>query len=166
MGTAVDRGLAFLDTVSVGGDWVSHAPLLASIQDLAAAQAAWKPSPERKSIWEIANHVAFWTEYFVSRMAGEPPRPSGWYKDLQWQGLPEVTEDGWREAIQRLRDAHEAFKAELAKRTDEQLEQPLPGGRTPLFAYIQTEVTHRCYHCGQIMYLRALQGLPPLESLE
>lgn len=166
MSVAVHRMLVFLDTVSVGGDWVSHAPLLAAMEELTATQAAWRPSSKRKSIWEIVNHVAFWTEYIVSRMAGEPPRPSGWYKDLQWQSIPEVKEDGWRAAIRRLRDAHEALKAELAKRTDEQLDQPLAGGRTPLYAYILIDVTHRSYHCGQIMYLRALQGLPPLEAVE
>lgn len=166
MGAAVDRVIALFDTVSESGEWRSHAPLLASIQDLTAAQAAWKPSAQRKSIREIVNHVAFWTEYYVNRMAGEPPRPSGWYKDAQWQGVPEATEDAWRATIQRLKDATLAFKAEIAKRSDEHLDQPLPGGKASLYAYVQVDATHRSYHCGQIMYLRALQGLPPLESVE
>lgn len=166
MGAALDRALLFLDTISEGGEWRSHAPLLASIQDLSAAQAAWKPSPQRKSIWEIVNHVAFWTEYYVSRMGGEPPRPSGWYKDVQWPGIPEATEEAWQATIRRLKDAIRAFRAEIAQRFDEQLDQPLPGRQAPLYAYAQVDGTHRCYHCGQIMYLRALQGLPPLESVE
>lgn len=166
MGVLIDRMLSFLDTVSERGLWASHAPLLASIEDLTAAQAAWRPSPQRKSIWEIVNHVAFWTEYYVSRMAGELPRPPGWYTDIQWQEIPETTEQAWRATIQRLRDAHEALKAEVANRADEQLDHPMPGGQAPLYAVIQVEATHRSYHCGQIMYLRALQGLPPLESLE
>lgn len=166
MGAAVDRVIAFLDTISEGGEWSSHAPLLTSIPDLSAAQAAWKPSSQRKSIWEIVNHVTFWTEYYVSRMAGEPPRPSGWFKDIQWPGTPEVTTEAWQATIRRLQDATQAFKAEIAKRSDEHLDQPLLGGRAPLYAHVQVDATHRSYHCGQIMYLRALQGLPPLESAE
>ena len=49
----------------------AHPPLLVSLQGLTAAQAAWKPSPDRNSVWEIINHIALWKEYFASRLAGE-----------------------------------------------------------------------------------------------
>src|SRR5688572_1266931 len=34
-------------------------------QDLTPQQAAWKPSPQRHSIWQILNHMTFWREVCV-----------------------------------------------------------------------------------------------------
>lgn len=157
MGAAVDHNLKLLNEVFEQER--SHAPLLTSVHDLTAAQAAWKPSPERNSIWKIVNHVSLWKEYSARRMAGEPPRPFGWAKEVDWQEILEVTEEAWRASVQRLRHAHAAVKAELAKRSDDDLERPLPGGRYPLYR-IQSVAVHNAYHVGQIRYIRALQGVP------
>lgn len=157
MRTAVERILETWDYVFERQG--SHPPLLVSLQGLTAAQAAWKPSPDRNSVWEILNHIALWKEYFASRLAGELPRPSGWARGVDWQAIGEVTEPAWQSTIQRLIDAHAALKAELAKRSDEDLERPLPGSKYPLYA-IQNMIAHDAYHCGQISYIRALQRVP------
>lgn len=62
-------------------------------------------------------------------------------------------------SIQRSVNAHAAVKAELVKRSDEDLEKPFPGGRSPLYT-IQSMGAHDAYHCGQIRLLRLLQGIP------
>ena len=78
MGTMVDDLIAWLDHTFSREGW--HVSLLASVQDLTAAQAAWVPAPERNSIWRIVDHVSLWKEEGARRMAGQPPRPSGWAK--------------------------------------------------------------------------------------
>lgn len=161
MGHTIERILENMDWVFNKDGW--HAPLLKSVQDLTAGQAAWQPEPERNSIWQIVDHVALWKEYYTNRMAGGPRWERGWRKKLDWQEVTDVSEPAWRAAVQRLVDAHEAVKAELSKRTDEDLTRMLPdsaytGSKYPLSS-IEGMVAHDAYHCGQIRYIRALQGV-------
>ncbi len=130
MGRAVDNILKQFDEVFEEETW--QVPVRAAISGLTASQAAWKPSRGRHSIWEIANHLSLWKEYFLARMAGETRRPTGWAHEADWREIPEVTEDAWRASVRRLLDAHAALKSEFSKRTDEDLQRPLPGDKLPL----------------------------------
>ncbi|HEV8338455.1 MAG TPA: DinB family protein [bacterium] len=163
MGKTIDLLLSTLEEIFEKGEWGAHAPLLASVRDLTPVQAAWSPAPERKSIWQNVNHVTFWKTYLLSRMAGEPARPSGWYRDLDWREITEVTDENWRGAIDRLVEAEATVLAELGRRQDADLEELIVGTKVPIYHWVQRIIAHDCYHCGQIMYLRALQGLPPIE---
>lgn len=157
MGRAVDNILEQFDEIFEEESW--QVPVRAAISGLTASQAAWKPSRGRHSIWEIANHLSLWKEYVSARMAGEARRPRGWAREADWREIPEVTEEAWRASVQRLLDAHAALKSEFSKRTDEDLQRPLPGDKLPLFT-LQSMAAHDAYHCGQICYIRALQGIP------
>ncbi len=157
MGQAAERILKRLDVVFEEESW--HVPLRAAVSGLTARQAAWRPSQGRRNIWEIVNHLSLWTEYVSARMAGEAPRPRGWARELDWQEIPEATEHAWSASVQRLLDAQAALKSEFSKRTDEELERPLSGGKMPLYAF-ESIAAHDAYHCGQICYIRALQGVP------
>ena len=157
MGQTVANILAGFDEVFEEESW--QIPVRAAISGLTASQAAWKPSQGRHSIWEIANHLSFWKQYISARMAGEPRRPRGWAHEADWQEIPEVTEEAWRASVQRLVDAQAALKSEFSKRTDDDLQHPLPGDKLPL-STLQSMTAHDAYHCGQICYIRALQGIP------
>ena len=75
------------------------------LEGLNALQAAWKPQPQRFSIWENALHLIVWREVMARRARGEQAS-----------------------AEERKRRNHESPN----------------------------------YHFGQIMYLGAMQGLPPI----
>jgi hypothetical protein len=47
-------------------DWVT--PLAEALESITAAQAAARPDPESRSIWEIVLHLAVWNENVVQRM--------------------------------------------------------------------------------------------------
>lgn len=164
----MDRYLELWDYVFEKEAW--HVPLATAIRDLTAAKAAWKPAPQRHSIWQIVDHLSLWKEYFAGRLRGEPVgRPSDWAKDRDWQEIPEVTEQAWQASVRRLMNARAALKAEFAQRTDDDLERPLPGSEStdPLYTVFYTvlgEAEHDAYHCGQICYIRALQGIPAKAS--
>ncbi len=157
MGAQVERILQLWDETFEKESW--HVPLIAAVRGISAAQAAWRPAPERHSIWQIVEHLIFWKEHMLSRLRGAPRRPTGWAEGLDWKGVPEVADDAWEDAIRRLAQVQEALKVELARRSDDDLAVPLPGSSYPLFT-IQTMAVHDAYHCGQICYLRALQGIP------
>lgn len=158
MGAAVDRLIDWMDHVFEHEGW--HVSLWDSLRDLSPAQAAWMPAPQRNSIWKIVEHVALWKEDGARRIAGAPPRPDGWDKEMDWRPLPPATEKAWQVTVRRLRDAHARVRAELGKRSDDDLNSPPPGYETPLHTHVRGLVAHDSYHCGQICYLRALQGVP------
>ena len=158
MRTMVADLIAWLDHTFSQEGW--HVSLLASVQDLTAAQAAWVPAPERNSIWRIVDHVALWKEEGARRLAGQPPRPPGWSKAHDWLPLDQVSEERWQAAVQRLTRAHGAVRASLAAVSDGDLRAPAPGSSEPRLATVRGLIAHDSYHCGQICYLRALQGVP------
>ncbi len=155
--TEVDRLIELLTEVFEEESW--QAPLTASLEGLTASQAAWKPERATNSIWMIVNHLSLWKEYHVARLAGEPPRPSGWAEKLDWHEIRDTGEPAWRAAIERMRTAQKRLVTGLGTRTDADLARPLPGSKSPLYK-IYSMAPHDAYHCGQIRLLRALQDVP------
>lgn len=125
-----------------------HVSLWDAVKGLTLEQAAWMPSLQRNSIWAIVNHVALWKEDGARRIVGSPRRTAADYAGVDWQPIPEATTEAWQVALRRLHDAHTQTKAAIAKHGDVMLNL-VPG-----------LVAHDSYHCGQICYLRALQGIP------
>ena len=67
-----------------------------------------------------------------------------------WRGPDEVTDRAWSAAKERFRASHQAIaKSALDDHA------PLEG--------ILNMMGHDFYHVGQIMFLRAMQGLPAIE---
>lgn len=100
--------------------------MVSLVEHLTAAQAAFV-SEGRNSIWKIVEHMALWKAYMAGRMAGQPKRPAGWAKEADWKAFPKVTDAAWQATIQRLINAQAGVKAELTRRSDDELNQTLPG---------------------------------------
>lgn len=121
-----------------------------AVEGLTPAQAAWKPAPDRHSIWQIANHISFWREEVLRRASGQPKAGEDVVAKENWRGPDEVTDRAWAAARERFRASHEAIaKSALDDRA------PLDG--------ILNLMGHDFYHVGQIMFLRAMQGMPAIE---
>jgi uncharacterized damage-inducible protein DinB len=126
------------------------APWLKSVSGLTPAQAAWAPAPGRHSIWQIVEHMIFWREDNLRRLAGgAKPTP----EELAAGNFPVIgapTEGAWRDTVARLERSQQRIAAAIASE------------KNPLdrLAYL---LPHDCYHMGQINTLRALQALPPIE---
>lgn len=121
----------------------------ASVSGLTPEQAAWKPDPQRHSIWQIVHHVIFWREYYMSRKRGEGTLAKEEVDRRNWEEPTEVGAANWTAAIERFNASHAAIAAYIEEGSD--LEGPM---------YV---LTHDCYHVGQIMQLRAMQGLKSIE---
>lgn len=66
-----------------------------------------------------------------------------------WEEPAEVSERAWKETASRFGESHQ--KMYEAMKTSEKIDRLI------------YHVPHEGYHIGQIMYLRALQGFPPIE---
>ena len=131
------------------GDYPS---VLEAIDGLTAIKAAWKPSPDRHSIWQIVDHLTKSKEWERRVIIGErPPSPT-------WDD-PTGDEDAWRATIERLRTAQTQLLAAIDHLVEEDLWKRPPTKRGwPVVNFILNKAAHDAYHAGQIRHLRALLG--------
>jgi hypothetical protein len=130
------------------GMW--SAPWSKSLEDLTPKEAAWKPSPERHSIWQIVEHMIFWRQYAVDRLGGAEPLSD---EEIQRRNFPEpreISDAAWHQTRERFGAAQ--------KRVREAFLNP-----SYTTENIRNLVPHDHYHFGQIMYVKALIGKKPME---
>jgi uncharacterized damage-inducible protein DinB len=121
-----------------------------SVDGLTPQQAAWKPAPGRHSIWQIVSHMLFWREDALGRLAGKDRPTDDEIARLNYPEPADVTDAAWKASVRRFRESQERIAAVVAD----------PAGNIERIRYL---LPHDCYHIGQINYLRALQGLKPIE---
>ena len=144
-------------------DWVY--PLADALAGVTAAEAAWRPGPDLRGIWNIVLHMAVWTENIVERMrSGEDAHPA----EGTSPPPPAVPDEAaWEEAQQRLWDALAALHAYIETNSLDALAGS-PYGLADLFC----RFIHNAYHIGQITKMRELRAaqdatascLPPTGS--
>ena len=92
-------------------------------------------------------------EHHTLRSArGEKPGREVFAREVEqrsWEEPVQIGESSWSETKRRFRESYEQMIA-LVQHA-EKLERP------------RYHLLHESYHFGQIMYVRALQGLPPIE---
>jgi len=132
--------------------------LLDVLKGLTAEQAAWKPQGQvTRSIWEIVNHVIFWKEIALRHFKGEEAIKV----EDDWPAVSEVGEEAWSKAVERLKEVH----ADLIERLKGEELDPdrtimlVEGWTAPLGETLYGLIAHDCYHIGQILTLRQLQGI-------
>jgi uncharacterized damage-inducible protein DinB len=121
-----------------------------ALEGLTAQQAAWKPAPQRHSIWQVLHHILFWREYALRAMAGDKPDKAE-INRRNWEEPAEVSDDAWQTARRRFADSHQQVLEAIGTVGEKELERLAP------------YIAHDSYHAGQIMTLRGLQDLPPLD---
>jgi len=130
-----------------GEGWI--ATWKGAVADLTAAQAAWKPASGRHSIWQNVNHVIFWRGFTTCIAQGRTKPTQEQTEQMNFSEPAQATDPAWRQALADLEKSHreiEAIIADPAKSIDR----------------VKHHLSHDAYHLGQIMLLRALQGLQPL----
>jgi uncharacterized damage-inducible protein DinB len=138
-------------------------PLDGALRGLSAAQAAWKPAPPRHSIWQIVRHVLLWKRGVLQAWDGAPPDGRA-LEAADWKDAA-GSEADWERDRKALLDVSAEFLSRAQALDDAALSRRIlwykDGWSQPLAMRIVRTTTHDMYHAGQIMYLRALQGIPP-----
>jgi uncharacterized damage-inducible protein DinB len=130
--------------------------LAMAVDGLTASQAAWRPGPQRHSIWQIVQHVTRWKRAALDDLSGRRPD----YDAVERADWRDTSGDdaAWQADVAALREVSAEIKAWVAARSDEDLARTREGESASLAVRIQRMATHDIYHAGQIRYLRALQG--------
>lgn len=138
--------------------WHGGAGVLGCLRGVSAGTAAWKPAPDRHSIWELALHMAYW-KYAVRRWltggekGGFPRSPANW---------PEVPDPpkqaSWERDRRLLGDEHrrlvEAVRAFDPARLDEKPET----GEWTFMDRLMGIVQHDMYHTGQVQIMKRIHA--------
>ncbi len=108
-----------------------HGPnLKGSIRRLSAAEAAWRPKPNRHSIAEIVAHAAYW-KYAIRRRLRGDKRGSFVLKGSNWFPLTSpLAESSWKEPGRALAQEHRALRDSVAAFPAERLHQFPAGGKS------------------------------------
>ncbi len=135
--------------------------LAMAVEGITARQAAWKPAPQRHSIWQIVRHVTLWKDGVLAALEGDLAEEQALEK-MDWQ---EVSGDdvAWQADVRALHEVSRKLKARAMAASEDALSRLVPTYKgypdQPLAQRLVRTFTHDSYHAGQIRYLRALQGV-------
>lgn len=137
--------------------WHGGASVLGSLRSVAPDVAAWKPYPDRHSIWELALHIAYWN-YAVWRrltdgdVGGFPRSPSN------WPAMPDdASGTAWKEDRRLVRTWHDRLVAALEELAPARLDETVGDQTKTTYADLVTGVLlHDTYHAGQIQIMKRL----------
>lgn len=133
-----------------------QASLLKQIEGLTVEQALYKPSPDRHGIWQLVRHIAYWKHWALTYV-NEGTKLNA--KESNWAPLPELqNEASWQEDVNKLRALSDECRSVAEGIGDELL-----SSAEEKFVFFRQLLYHDCYHTGQIGFLRAMQGLKPVE---
>lgn len=140
-----------------GGLWHGGPAPLSAVRGVPADVAAWKPAPDRHSIWELVLHVTYWKYAVRRRLAGEsvgrfPRSPA------DWPAVPTPADEAaWKKDRALLRDTHRALVDVIASLDPARLDDPNgDSGRWTVMDLVSGVVLHDTYHAGQIQLMKRL----------
>ena len=139
------------------GGWHGGPTPVGALRGVSAAQASWTPGPGRKSIWQLALHVAYWKYAVRRRLEGGtgarfPRTPAN------WPCVPDPADDGaWARDVALLRAEHKRLVVTIAAVPMSRYGVALPGGkRRTMGELILGIAQHDAYHTGQMQMLKRL----------
>ena len=146
----------------------AHVDPIACVEDISAELASQVVEGYPHSIWQIVEHMSYWMEYDLGKIAGENPVcPDRAIES--WPSHPDpVTEAGWQKTVKKF-VALLVRMATLSESDQETLEKtvenvgPTNSPRTSNIHRMLWQVAvHNSYHVGQIALLRRqLDTWPP-----
>ena len=137
--------------------WHGGPTVLGALRGLSPEVAAWKPYPDRHSIWALALHVAYWN-YAVRRRitggarGGFPRAPSN------FPSVPsEATKAAWNEDRRLVKEQHDLLVEALEDFDRSRLDEYAGIETKTTYADLITGIVlHDTYHAGQIQMLKRM----------
>lgn len=139
--------------------WHGGATVLGSLRGVSPEVAAWKPYPDRHSIWELALHIAYWN-YAVRRRLTDEPTGGFPRSPSDWPDVPaEVTAESWKADRTLVREIHDSLVEALESFDPARLDDVAgedTGTSTTYADLVTGALLHDTYHVGQIQIMKRL----------
>ena len=153
----LEEALRHLDPSPGTKLWHGGASVLGALRGLSPKVAAWRPYPDRHSIWALALHVAYWNYAVRRRITGEerggfPRTPSN------FPNVPsKVTGPAWRADRGLVKEQHVLLVGALTDFDPSRLDEHAGSDAKTTYADLITGIVlHDTYHAGQIVMLKRL----------
>ncbi len=133
-----------------------HGPsILQVLEGVTAEQAAAHPIADAHSIWELLLHITAWVRAIDARIQNKAIELEG---DANFPPVRQVSEAGWKAAIDDLRRAHADLYATVERLSDADLTAPVPNRPYDRAFMLHGLPQHHAYHGGQMQLLKMAQG--------
>lgn len=133
-----------------------QASLIIQVEGLTLEQALYRPAPDRHCIWQIVRHIAYWKYWAITYLKDGLKLDA---KESNWAPMPEVqNETSWQEDLNKLLSLNDQ-----CRRLAESIGDELLCSTEEKIVFFRQLLLHDCYHTGQIGFLRAMQGIKPVE---
>ena len=152
----------------------AHVDPVACVEDVAAELAARTVPDYPHTIWQIVEHMNYWMDYDLAKVAGEN-RPYPDRAIASWPTHPKAVDEGpaadhaWQTVTRRFTDLL-ARLARLAESDEAEMARSVqclgPGQshrESTVHAILWQIAAHNSYHAGQIALLRRRAGAWPPE---
>jgi len=136
--------------------WHGGPTLMGALRGVDARQAAWKPAPDRHSIWELALHIAYWN-YSVRRHFN-PKAPKGFPRSpSNFPAVSQATEVAWKKDKFLICEEHNKLVLALKGFAVDRLEEKVNTPKQWTYAQLLTGImAHDTYHIAQIQLMKRL----------
>ena len=137
--------------------WHGGPTPVGALRGVTAEQAAWRPGPRRKSIWELALHIAYW-DYAVRRLLEGSARAAFPRTPSNWPASPGRSDQRtWAADVALLRAEHERLVVAVRKVNPGSIGRRPPGSKQWTYGELLVGIAmHDAYHTGQIQLLKRL----------
>ena len=137
--------------------WHGGASPVGALRGVSAQQARWRPTPRRKSVWELALHIAYW-KYTVRRHLVDGVHPRFPRSPANFPRLPEpADEPAWARDVALLRSEHDRLQEAVRAFGGRRLHAVPPAGKRWTYGEMLLGIAaHDAYHTGQIQLLKRL----------
>jgi uncharacterized damage-inducible protein DinB len=147
----------------------AHANPIGCVEDLPANLASRTIEGFPHSIWQLVNHMNYWMDYELHRIAGACPTYPEHASGSWLPNSAPTTDADWTQGVARFRDLITRL-AELAKSGTQSLSREVPAANpqqaqhpSTVGAILWQTAAHNSYHTGQIAILRrCLKAWPPV----
>lgn len=153
----LEEALRHLDPPAGTRLWHGGVSVLGALRGISPEMAAWRPYPDRHSMWALALHVAYWNYAVWRRIMGAArggfPRSPSNFPDVP----DPATQAAWDEDRKLVREWHGHLVAAIRGFDPVRLDEIAGGeGKTTYADLITGIVLHDTYHAGQIKMLERL----------
>jgi len=148
--------MELLDPPAGFRSWHGGPTLMGALRGVDHKQAAWKPYPDRHSIWELALHIAYWN-YTVTRCFIQEDSAVFGRSPANFPKVDENSEAAWREDKLFISQHHDhlilALRGFPPSRLNEKTQSKKKWSYGQLMAGI---MVHNAYHVAQIQLMKRL----------
>jgi hypothetical protein len=137
--------------------WHGGPTPVGALRGVTAAMAAWRPTPRRKSIWELTLHMAYW-KYTVRRHLEDGNGPRFPRSPANFPRQPERGDERtWADDVALMRSEHVRLVRAVSGISRRRLDAvPSTGRRWTYGELVLGIAAHDAYHTGQVQLLKRL----------